>query len=213
MLEIMPHENIDSPDVVLFLLSLVLIGLVVWVKHGFLREWRMARWVIKDVKRIWQRGADEVPQTEGIIISHFIGMMGMLGILSRLIDVSIAAGVVVCLFAIRQISGLILSWVLGYDQLSREHLSVDRHMKMWLGLSVAIYTMIVSLQPENSPLQHMGVFIAMWLFWVFFRMVRAFQTARKRFDSIMYSFLYLCALEILPIIVLTLLVSTYLASD
>jgi len=213
MLENIPHENIDSPDVVLFFMSLVLIALVVWVKHGFLREWRLARWVIKDVQRIWQRRADEVPQTEGIIISHVIGGLGVFGITSRVLEIKLAIVVVIALFMIRQLSGFILSWIPRYAQLSREHLAMDRHMKMWFGLSVALYTLVVSLQPENSPLQHIGIFIALWLFWVFFRIVRVLQTSRKRLNSFLYGFLYLCALEILPTIVLAQLASTSLAGD
>jgi len=213
MLENIPHENLDSPDIVLFLMSLSIIGLVVWVKHGFLREWRMARWVIKDVKRIWQRGADEVPQTEGIIISHAIGVMGLFGIVSRFLDLYIATGIVLALFVIRQISGGIVTLSTRYAQLSRDHLSIDRHLKMWFGLSVALYSLVVSLQPQNSSLQDLDIFIAMWLLWSVYRMGKVFQTARKRLNSILYSFLYLCALEILPIMVLAQLAITYIAGD
>ena len=213
MLENIPHENLDAPDIVLFLMSLIIIGLVVLVKNGFLREWRMAKWVIKDVKRIWQRGADEVPQTEGIIISHVIGVMGLFGIVSRFLDLYIATEIVIALFVIRQISGGIVTLSTRYGQLSRDHLSLDRHLKMWFGLSVALYSLVVSLQPQNSPFQDLNIFIAMWLLWSVYRMVKVFQTARKRLNSILYSFLYLCALEILPIMVLAQLAITYLAGD
>ena len=77
MFEGTPITSLDQANFTLFCLSLVLAAGVVWIRQRFLKEWKLANWVIFKINRIWQRGADEVPQAEGIIVSHLIGIWAL----------------------------------------------------------------------------------------------------------------------------------------
>ena len=71
-------QNSEAPEILLFCNALAIIGLVVWIRQGFLKEWRLADYLIFNINRIWQRGADEVPQAEGIMINHIVGILSLL---------------------------------------------------------------------------------------------------------------------------------------
>ena len=136
MFEGNPNNSLDQPDFALFCLSLVLGGGVGWIRQRFLKEWKLANWVIFKINRIWQRGADEVPQTEGIIVSHLLGIWAV-GIIGYLLDNflnGLLAGL--SLFTIRQL----VFWGLGFYSktkiLSLEHSVVDRVIRMWLSVAV-----------------------------------------------------------------------------
>ena len=70
-----PYVDLNAPDTWLFMLSLVMGGLVVLIRLNFLKEWRLADLVLFNMGRIWQRGADEVPQAEGVFVNHLIGIL------------------------------------------------------------------------------------------------------------------------------------------
>jgi hypothetical protein len=41
--------HLDAPIITMFALAIVNLGLLVWLKHGFPREWRLAGWAGKEV--------------------------------------------------------------------------------------------------------------------------------------------------------------------
>ena len=75
MFEGIPHIAQGAPDLYLFTLTLVTACLIMWIRQGFLKEWRLRNYLKNNMNRIWQRGADEVPQAEGIAINHLIGVL------------------------------------------------------------------------------------------------------------------------------------------
>ena len=44
--------HLDAPITKMFALAIVNLGLLVWLKNGFPREWRLAGWALLDVRRI-----------------------------------------------------------------------------------------------------------------------------------------------------------------
>jgi hypothetical protein len=202
MFEGNPINSLDQPDFALFCLSLVLGGGVGWIRQRFLKEWKLANWVIFKINRIWQRGADEVPQTEGIIVSHLLGIWAV-GIIGYLLD-NFLNGLLVglSLFIIRQL----VFWGLGFypktKMLSLEHSVVDRVIRMWLSVAVGGAALVFSILPRIDALTQVTVLTALWFVVVMFKWVRVLQSSRRRLNDILLAFLYLCALEILPFIVL-----------
>ena len=202
MFEGNPINSLDQPDFALFCLSLVLGGGVGWIRQRFLKEWKLANWVIFKINRIWQRGADEVPQTEGIIVSHLLGIWAV-GIIGYLLDNflnGLLAGL--SLFTIRQL----VFWGLGFYSktkiLSLEHSVVDEVIRMWLSVAVGGAALVFSILPGIDALTQVTVLTALWFVVVMFKWVRVLQSSRRRLNDILLAFLYLCALEILPFMVL-----------
>ena len=202
MFEGTPITSLDRANFTLFCLSLVLAAGVVWIRQRFLKEWKLANWVIFKINRIWQRGADEVPQAEGIIVSHLIGIWA-LGLIGYLVDeflYGLIAGIL--LFIIRQLTFWALSFYSKTKIISFEHNLVDRVVRMWFSTGVSAATIIFSLVPQIDTFYKLIVIISLWWLVVAFRWVRVLQSANRRLNNILLAFMYLCALEILPFMVL-----------
>ncbi len=190
---------LDAPDIYLFGISLVLLGLVVWIRQGFLKEWRLADWLINNINRIWQRGADEVPQSEGILINHIAGIIAIAIIfwynLTIYYGLAIGIGII--------FSKQILFWGLNLfpkiSQLGNEHNIIDRLSRLWMCLAIGLLSLVFSLVPEPEYFNPFLLFSIVWAISLLFRWFRVFQSANRRLNSFSYSFLYLCALEIFPV--------------
>jgi len=206
MFEGTPIASLDQANFPLFCLSLVLAAGVVWIRQRFLKEWKLANWVIFKINRIWQRGADEVPQAEGIIVSHLVGVWA-LGLIGYLVDdflFGLLAGVVH--FIIRQLT----FWGLGFYSktkiISLEHNLVDRVVRMWFSIGVSAATITFSLVPQIDTFYKLIAILFIWWIVVVFRWIRVLQSAYRRLNNTLLAFMYLCALEILPFMVLTKLI-------
>lgn len=197
-----PIISLDQADLTLFCLSLILAAGVVWIRQRFLKEWKLANWVILKMNRIWQRGADEVPQAEGIIVSHLIGILtvGLIGYTIGEFLYGLLAGVV--LFLLRQLAFWGLSLNPKTKVLASEHNLVDRVVRMWFGVAIGTATLVFSLVPSISSLVENLIVLFLWFVVVGFRWIRVLQSSRRRLHDILLAFIYLCALEILPFIVL-----------
>ena len=148
MFEGTPIINLDAPDLFLFFLSLVTLSLIVWIRQGFLKEWRLADWLVNNINRIWQRGADEVPQTEGILVSHLAGIIALATISWYNWPILIGLLVGVGIIASKQIMFWALSLVSKTSQLSNEHNIIDRLSRMWMSSGIGVLALVFSLIPE-----------------------------------------------------------------
>lgn len=200
MFEGTPISHNDAPDIFLFSVSLILLGLVVWIRQGFLKEWRLADWLINKMNRIWKRGADEVPQAEGVFVNHLAGIIALSTItwfdLPFYICLCIGAGIVIS----RKIMFIVLGSIHKTSQLGNEHSIIDRLSRLWMSLGIGTLAMILSLVPSPEDFHPLLLFSVVWGLSIIFRWFRVFQSAKRRLHSFSYSFLYLCALEIFPVL-------------
>ena len=213
MYESIEINHLDTPLIVLFSSSLLIGSLLLWLRHSFPREWRLAIWVLSDVKRVWQRSAEEAPRTGGVIIAHLLGIVAIstisLGCASALeIDLptykTFAAGSV---FGMVTLSFRLLTrWGLMQfpktQLISKDQIDIDRHLRTWMSATVGGLALIFSLRPQWLSLVGAEGFILTWGLWTFFRFWRIFQTSKRRFSRYWWRIVYLCALEILPAIII-----------
>jgi len=170
--------HLDAPNTTMFALAIVNLGLIVWLKHGFPREWRLAGWAFLNVRRIWQRSADEAPRT----------VLGVLIVFVRLFTVGV------------------LSRFKKLELVIKESTDIDRHLRTWMAASVSVIAILLSLlSPLNTDVG-CNLLLSTWLFWSFFRIWRVFQTSINRISRYSFAFVYLCSLEILPTLFIILVV-------
>ena len=201
MFEGTPHVYLDAPNSWLFAISILCCGLVMWIRQSYLKEWKLADWAFNNINRVWQRGADEVPQAEGIIISHLAGILAY-GILAwEIWSLFIGLAVGLVLLVLRQVLFQIISLFPKTHILSKEHNIIDRVTRMWMSLAVGGSAVIIALLPDTSFFPSNIILFSIWGASVLFRWYRVFQSAKRRLHRYSNSFLYLCALEILPVLV------------
>ena len=214
-------NHLDTPLLVLFILSLVIGILLMWLRHGFPREWRLAGWVLIDVRRIWQRSADEAPRTGGVIIAHLLGIIAVttmsLGCVTALeinfpiyktLAIGSALGTVTLSYR------LFTQWILSLFQrtqlISKDQIDIDRHLRTWLSATVGALALVFSLLPQLLSLLGLEVFILTWGGWTLCRFWRVFQTSKRRLPHFWWRIVYLCALEILPVLIIIQFIMTML---
>lgn len=213
MYESIEINHLDAPLIVLFSTSLLIGSLLLWLRHSFPREWRLAIWVLSDVKRVWQRSAEETPRTGGVIIAHLLGIIAIstisLGCASALeIDLPtykiFAAGSVLGMVTLS--FRLLTKWVLMQfpttKLISKDQIDIDRHLRTWMSATVGGLALIFSLRPDWLSLVGAGGFILTWGLWTLFRFWRILQTSKRRLSNFWWRIVYLCGLEILPAIII-----------
>ncbi len=195
-----PYIDLNAPDSWLFSLSLVLGGLMVIIRLNFLKEWRLAKLVLFNLGRIWQRGADEVPQAEGVVINHLIGVLAfcIMGWFIMPWYWSVVVGF--CIITLRQIMFALISLLRTTAQLANEHNIIERQIRLWMSVGVGALGLTLSLIPNPEYKYPIILFSVVWSVSVVYRWFRVAQSAKRRLNSIYYSFLYLCALEIFPVL-------------
>ena len=200
MFEGIPHIAQGAPDLYLFTLTLVTACLIMWIRQGFLKEWRLRNYLKNNMNRIWQRGADEVPQAEGIAINHLIGVLtfGIMAWSSLGFVVGVCAGA--GFIASRQLMFRIAGAFPKTSQLANHHDIIDRLTRLWMAGSVCILGIICSLIPQFYLINPLYIFATIWTISGLFRMFRVYQSAQRRLHRIPLSFMYLCALEIFPVL-------------
>ena len=214
-------NHLDTPLHVLFSLSLVIGILLIWLRHGFPREWRLAGWVISDVRRIWQRSADEAPRTGGVIIAHVLGIMAVTTIalgFATALEINVPAyktlAIGSALGTVTLSYRLLAQWVLGLiprtKLISKDQIDIDRHLRTWLSASVGALAIVFSLLPQLLAILGADVFILTWGGWTLFRLLRVFQTSKRGLPHFWWRIVYLCALEILPVAIVIQFIMTIL---
>ena len=199
--------HLDAPIGPLFALAIVNFGLHVWLKHGFPREWRMAGWALLNIRRIWQRSADEAPRTGGVIIAHIQGVVALSTIsyvcLNNVFK-GFALGVLIVF--VRLITVQVLSRFKKLEVIIKETTDIDRHLRTWMAASVSVIAIFLSLRSQWNADVGCNLLLFTWLFWSIFRLWRVFQTSIKRLNRYSFAIAYLCSLEILPTVFVILVV-------
>jgi hypothetical protein len=196
--------HLDAPIATMFALAIVNLGLIVWLKHGFPREWSLAGWALLNVRRIWQRSADEAPRTGGVIIAHLQGVIALATIsyacLNNVLQ-GFALGAIIVF--VRLFTVQVLSRFENLRLLIKESTDIDRHLRTWMAASVSVIAIFISLWNSDVGC---NLLLSTWIFWSCLRLWRVFQTSIKRLSSYSFAFVYLCGLEILPTVFIILLV-------
>ena len=200
-------HNSEAPEILLFCIAVAIIGLVVWIRQGFLKEWRLADYLIFNINRIWQRGADEVPQSEGIMINHLVGIMSLATIGWFEIPFYYAFGIAAAIVFARQVMFWVMSLIPKISNLGNEHNIIDRLCRLWMSAGIGLVALTLAMLPYPDIFHSFILFSCVWAISIVFRWIRVFQSANRRLNSISYSFLYLCALEIFPILAFVKLMS------
>jgi hypothetical protein len=199
--------HLDAPISTMFALAIVNLGLIVWLKHGFPREWRLAGWALLNVRRIWQRSADEAPRTGGVIIAHIQGVIALATIsyacLNNVLQ-GFALGAIIVF--VRLFTVQVLSRFKKLRLLIKESTDIDRHLRTWMAASVSVIAIFLSLRSQWNSDVGCNLLLSTWIFWSGFRLWRVFQTSIKRLSRYSFAFVYLCALEILPTVLIIRLV-------
>jgi len=199
--------HLDAPISTMFALAIVNLGLIVWLKHGFPREWRLAGWALLNVRRIWQRSADEAPRTGGVIIAHIQGVIALATIsyacLNNVLH-GFALGAIIVF--VRLFTVQVLSRFIKLRLLIKESTDIDRHLRTWMAATVSVIAIILSLRSQWHSDVGCNLLLSTWIFWSCFRLWRVFQTSIKRLSIFSFAIMYLCGLEILPNVFIILLV-------
>ena len=199
--------HLDAPIATMFALAIVNLGLIVWLKHGFPREWRLAGWALLNVRRIWQRTADESPRTGGVIIAHIQGVLALGTIsyacLNNVLE-GFALGAIIVF--VRLFTVQVLSRFKKLELVIKESTDIDRHLRTWMATSVSVIAIFLSLRSQLNSDVGCNLLLSTWLFWSFFRLWRVFQTSIKRLSRYSFAFVYLCGLEILPTVFIIIVV-------
>ena len=193
-------QNSEAPEILLFCIALAIIGLGVWIRQGFLKEWRLADYLIFNINRIWQRGADEVPQAEGIMINHLVGILSLATIGWFEMPFYYTCGIAATIVFARQVMFWVTSLVPKISHLGNEHNIIDRMCRLWMSLGIGLVALTLAMLPYPEIFHSFILFSCVWAISIVFRWIRVFQSANRLLNSISYSFLYLCVLEIFPVL-------------
>ncbi len=218
------YEGLPLPISPLHVYSLPLwicalgIGATALLRVQFDREWALTMWTAYQIKRVWQRLADESARTGGTLTSHSIGIIcwALLGSLwgvntSKTIATEVAVngaiwggGLGLITLITRRIGGWIGSWVTLEEEAIQRGFEVDRHMRnwlLWLLISLVIWelTHFNGFEDRGETWQHVCTF---WWVWLVIKWTRQFQSVLNERLHIGWGIAYICTLEIGPSLVL-----------
>lgn len=184
----------------------------------FEREWALTLWSAYNIKRVWQRLADESARTGGTFTSQSMGIIAwaLLGSLWGIEHAAtwgdgtaakgawMGAGLGVITIISRQIAGWIGAWVTLEREAVERGFEVDRHMRNWL-LWILIAFVFWELG-QFEGFEHraeMGRHAAtVWWVWLGLKWVRQFQSLLHKRLQIGWGIAYICTLEIGPSLLL-----------
>ncbi len=149
------HEGLEihpwsQPDLLPLMLSVVFFS-GMWLLHvGFPREARRLGWAWSKPRNLTTRNASESPQTMGVLLSHVLALCGFLAGLGSVFpsDSGISPGEVAA-----WILGIsCLRWggsrvAFGLGDLSSTLVEMSRHNHTWMGLVLAAWALVASLNP------------------------------------------------------------------
>jgi len=221
MLESVAIVKLDSPSVVLLLLSLLSGVLIVLLRHNFTREWSLAKWTLTDIRRVQKRSAEEAPSSSGIIIAQLQGVLAITTIVygcSITVEFSVISinslllglGVGFASLVIRLLVFFLLSFFTLTQNVSMIHNALQRHISSWLSLTVGVLAFVFSLRPHLLILIGQEAFLISWGFWTLYRIWQVMLTSIRSFSQLWRVIVYLCALEILPVLFIIKLITSVL---
>ena len=118
-----------------------------------------------------------------------------------------AFGIAAAIVFARQVMFWVMSIVAKISHLGNEHNIIDRLCRLWMSAGIGLVALTLAMLPYPEIFHSFILFSCVWAISIVFRWIRVFQSANRRLNNISYSFLYLCALEIFPILAFVKLMS------
>lgn len=193
-------------------------GATALLRVQFDREWALTMWTAYQIKRVWQRLADESARTGGTLTSHAMGILtwALLGSLwgvntSETSAVEAAgngamwgASLGLITLVSRQVGGWIGAWVTLEREAIERGFEVDRHMRNWLlwamtALVVWELTQFNGFENRGEMWSHV---CTVWWVWLGLKWLRQFQSVLNKRLHIGWGIAYICTLEIGPSLLL-----------
>jgi hypothetical protein len=193
-------------------------GATALLRVQFDREWALTMWTAYQIKRVWQRLADESARTGGTLTSHAMGILtwALLGALwgvntSETSAVEAAGngamwGALLGLITLvsRQVGGWIGAWVTLEREAIERGFEVDRHMRNWL--LWAMTALVVWELTQFNGFENRGEMwsnvCTVWWVWLGLKWLRQFQSVLNKRLHIGWGIAYICTLEIGPSLLL-----------
>ena len=97
--------------------------------------------------------------------------------------------------------------------ISKDQIDIDRHLRTWMAATVGALAIVFSLLPQLLSLIGFEVFLLTWGGWTLVRFWRVFQTSKRRLSHFWWRIVYLCALEILPVLFIIQFIMNMLQGD
>ena len=207
-----PHASYE------FLAAILLsIGLGLWatvlLRIRFEREWSLTVWTSYNIKRVWQRLADESARTGGTLTSHLLGVLAwcILGSIWALCQVDATleglwggmgygALLGIATIILRAIVAWIGGWITLAPEATERGLEIDRHMRNWLLWGLMIFCIFHLGQnipfSSRNTLWEQAVWI--WWGWLIIKWLRQLQSVVHNGLPFGWGIVYLCTFEIGP---------------
>ena len=193
-------------------------GATALLRVQFDREWALTMWTAYQIKRVWQRLADESARTGGTLTSHAMGILtwALLGSLWGVNTSDTSAGdtagngamwgalLGLITLVARQVGGWIGAWVTLEREAIERGFEVDRHMRNWLlwaliALVAWELTQFNGFENRGEMWSHV---CTVWWVWLGLKWLRQFQSVLNKRLHIGWGIAYICTLEIGPTLLL-----------
>ena len=193
-------------------------GATALLRVQFDREWALTMWTAYQIKRVWQRLADESARTGGTLTSHAMGILTwtLLGSLWGVNTSETSAvegagngamwGALLGLTTLicRQVGGWIGAWVTLEREAIERGFEVDRHMRNWLlwALTALVVWELTQFNGFENRVDMWSHVCTVWCVWLGLKWLRQFQSVLNKRLHIGWGIAYICTLEIGPSLLL-----------
>lgn len=207
-----PHAAYDL--LVAILVSITLgVGATVILRIRFEREWSLTMWTAYNIKRVWQRLADESARTGGTLTSHALGIFAwcILGSAWSLdhadhsldniwLGVGYGGLVGVGTLMSRAIGAALGGWITISPAATSRGLEIDRHMRNWLFWFLVILCFFYLGQNITFDRRHIlwTSTVSTWWIWLSLKWLRQLQSVIHDGLPFGWGIVYICTFEIGP---------------
>ncbi len=207
-----PHA---SYDLLIAILASITLGMVatVMLRIRFEREWSLTIWTAYNIKRVWQRLADESARTGGTLTSHALGVfawciLGSAWSLSQadysLNNLWLGMGygglIGVSSLLLRATAAALGGWITLASAATSRGLEIDRHMRNWLFWLLVILCVFHLGQNIQFDRRHIlwSTVVSAWWIWLSLKWLRQLQSVVHSGLRFGWGIVYICTFEIGP---------------
>ena len=207
-----PHA---SYDLLIAILASITLGMVatVMLRIRFEREWSLTLWTAYNIKRVWQRLADESARTGGTLTSHALGVfawciLGSAWSLSQadysLDNLWLGMGygglIGVGSLLLRATAAALGGWITSAPAATSRGLEIDRHMRNWLFWLLVILCVFHLGQNIQFDRRHIlwSTVVSAWWIWLSLKWLRQLQSVVHSGLHFGWGIVYICTFEIGP---------------
>ena len=207
-----PHA---SYDILIAILASITLGMVatVMLRIRFEREWSLTIWTAYNIKRVWQRLADESARTGGTLTSHALVVfawciLGSAWSLSQadysLDNLWLGMGygglIGVGSLLLRATAAALGGWITSDPAATSRGLEIDRHMRNWLFWLLVILCVFHLGQNIQFDRRHIlwRTVVSAWWIWLSLKWLRQLQSVVHSGLHFGWGIVYICTFEIGP---------------